>query len=135
MINLTLVVNEQASIIFKGTSGTLVFPDLLIFKDGVIVAAPIVTFTEYTTTGVFTLRYTPLSTGNYSVYVAGQIVGQLNVVAKSVYTFLKNIEDESLGSWSWDKQAGTLTMLRQDGTSLANYNVIETLLLASRELI
>jgi hypothetical protein len=135
MIDLTIVVNSQANLIFKATTGTTTFPDLLIFQDGNIVTSPSITITEYSTTGVFVFRYTPLATGTYLVYVAGQIIGQINVVAKLAYTYLKNIEDESLGSWSWNKQTGTLNMIRQDGSPLTNYNVVETLTLASRELI
>jgi hypothetical protein len=65
----------------------------------------------------------------------GQIFGYVDVVSRSLDSYLKNIEDEALGSWTWDKQAGTLTMLKQDGTQLAIFNVVDNLTTASRERV
>lgn len=48
---------------------------------------------------------------------------------------LKNIEEEALGSWKWDKTCGNMEMFRQDGTTLATFKVIDTLDEASRERI
>jgi len=63
------------------------------------------------------------------------IIAYIDAVIRTPSDMIKNLEDESLGSWIWDKTAGTLSMVRQDGTSLANFTVIESLLTASRERV
>jgi hypothetical protein len=84
--------------------------------------------------GLYSFTYTPSITGLHTFYVASQIICVVEVVAKSAYTFLKNIEDESLGSWSWDKISGVMNLVRQDGTFLNSYTISDTNDAASREL-
>ncbi len=133
MINTTVAVSTPIKLYFNTTTGLTTFTDFKLVKDDALVSAPTYTITEIPTTGIYVFTYTPSSTGKYVVRVAGAIIGYVDVVTKTALTFLKNIEDECLGSWTWNKQAGTLAMLRQDGTELANFTVEETLTAASRE--
>lgn len=81
------------------------------------------------------MTFTPNATGVWSIYAFAGMQFKVRVVAKSLYTFLANVEDEALGSWSWDKETGVLTVLRQDGTVLATHNVVDTLVASSRERV
>lgn len=131
MSQVTSVVNTPFSIPFLASPGTTSFPDLKILKDGDLVSSPTFTVVEVSP-GIFKFTYTPLATGVHYLFVGGAIVGDANIVDRTLASYLKNIEDESLGSWTWDKTAGTLVMYRQNGTSLGNFTVTETLTSASR---
>lgn len=133
-MSIPAVVNAPIILYLEATTGQSSFGDLHIIKDGLVVSSPTVVVTEIVT-GLYSLTYTPTSTGIYMFYAAGQIIDRIEVVTKSIYTFLRNIEDESLGSWSWDKTAGVLTLLRQDGGSFVSFNVIDDSTTASRELL
>jgi hypothetical protein len=134
MVTLTVAISTPANLYFKGTAGQTTFGDLLIVKDGVLVVSPTVTLVELVA-GVYRLSYTPLSTGVYMIYVAGAIAGYIESVSRTMYSYLRNIEDESLGSWSWDKTTGVLNLIRRDGTPLGSFNVVDTQTLSSKELI
>lgn len=124
-------VNELTVIYFSATP-SLPIDGLVVLNQGITVVNPIITLAE-PYPGTYVLKYTPSSTGKTAFIFDGKLVSTLEVVTKNVLTFLKNIEDECLGSWSWDKQLGKLQMVRQDGTSLANFDITETMVLASRE--
>jgi hypothetical protein len=115
-------------------SGTAVPGDLVLLKDGVSNSTPI-TFTSISASGLCKFTFTPTVTGIYTLYGQNSIIATVEVVAKSIATYLKNLEDEALGSWQWDKTAGVMTMVRQDGTQLAQFNVVDGLTASSRERI
>ena len=104
--------------------------------DGVV-SYPIITFQEIgTSSGIFSAAFTPTSTGVYYWFIEGDTSHNLQpfrVVTRNVYSFLQNLEDESIGSWTWDKTTGALTLLRQDASQLATFQVTDTLNSASRE--
>lgn len=85
--------------------------------------------------GFFKAAFTPTSTGIYSLIFSNVLQWQIQVVAKSSQSFLRNLEDEALGSWQWDKLTKRLTMIRQDGTTMATFEVQDSLDLSSRERI
>jgi len=108
--------------------------DVVVYKDGVLSGlTPVVV--QIGTSTAWSVSFTPASTGVYSVYAFGAIQYRVKAVTKSLYDFLKNVEDEALGSWSWNKSTGVLTVLRQDGTPLATHNVLDNLTAASRERV
>ena len=92
------------------------------------------TFTEIGG-GLYTFNVTPDSTGEWSLFIQGSIQVRFTVLTKTTQEIVKNIEDESLGSWSWDKVNGTLSLYKQDGSPLASFNVVDNLSTASRERI
>lgn len=101
-------------------------------KDGITIAiSPSPIFTEIGG-GLYVITFTPSTTGVYSLFIQGEIAASINVVVKDVYTSLANIEDQALGSWSWDKVKGTMTMYKQNGTVLATFLVKDSLTIASR---
>lgn len=133
-IHITAGLNEVVNFCFVATTGLLVFPDALVVKDGLVVSpAPTLTITEFGTTGVYNVAYSSSATGKVSIHINGEIVAFIEVLTKSIYSSIRNIEDESTGSWIWDKVLGTLTMIRQDGSTLSTYAVVENTLTASRE--
>lgn len=134
-ITTSSAVNSPAKVYFTDTTGKTSFASMVLLKDGVLVPSPSFTVVEILTTGLYVLTYTPTTTGNYLFCYGATIVAYLEVVAKTSMTILRNLEDEAIGSWQWDKQAGTLTMIRQDGTNLANFAVVETITEASRERV
>lgn len=83
--------------------------------------------------GLYVMTFTPAVTGLYTIFIEQTIAGTVNIVTKPLYTYLKNLEDEALGSWSWSKTAGTLTLTRQDGNPLATFSVADDLTTASRQ--
>lgn len=106
--------------------------DAAVYLNGAISAQP-VTAAQIGGSPVWSVSFTPNSTGEWSLFAFGTIQFRVKVVAKSIYDFARNIEDESLGSWQWDKESGVLTMLRQDGSALATFEVNDTLETSSRE--
>ena len=92
------------------------------------------TFTEIGS-GLYTMTFTPVATGNLSIFVQGVLLPGIEVVSRTLYQQLQDVSDEALGSWTWDKTTGVLQLLRQDGTSFHTYNVVDTVSNASRELV
>lgn len=135
MIALDSQVNSVVSVMVIGNAPSLTsIPDLALFLNGVINSTPVTVV--YSGTGnLYTLSFTPQSTGVYNLYCFTDMQARITVVNQSIYNYLQNIEDEATGSWAWDKVAGTLAMIRQDGTPLASFNVVDNLTTASRELI
>lgn len=79
------------------------------------------------------LRFTPVTSGVHTLLVDGGVYAVIDCVGRNLVSYLRNIEDEALGSWVWDKVAGTLQLLRQDGSALANFAVTDTQTNSSRE--
>ena len=115
-------------------SGTTAPSDLMLLLNSTINSTA-VTFSNLNSSGLCTFSFTPSSTGIYSLYGQGTIISTIEVVTKAPLTYLKNIEDESLGSWQWDKTTGIMSMIRQDGTPLAQFNILDNLTTSSRERI
>lgn len=128
------IVNTPVKIPFVSegnATGLTIFSGSWILKNGAIVV--LTTTFEEIGNGLYVATFTPTSTGIYTYYVAGQIQATINVVSKTTAVFLQNLEDVALGSWSWDKNLGTLVFTRQDGTALATFSVEDTLIIATRE--
>lgn len=132
MIHYYNVQANTTTTIVTAITGTSVPSDLALFKDGVADLTPVV-FTNITAGGVCTFVFTPVSTGVFTLFGQGIVLATVEVVARSPLSYLKNIEDESMGSWQWDKTTGVMTMIRQDGTQLAQFNVLDNLTTSSRE--
>lgn len=128
-------VNQSCRIYFAYTSGLTEFPGLILVKDTAVDATPITVTELVGAPGLYFATLTPTSTGRYVLFLDGSIIAEFEVVTKTIYSFLQNIEDEAIGSWAWDKQLNKLKMIRQDGTVLAEYDVVENMSIASRERI
>lgn len=128
MLNKTVAINEPSviyispassissiDIVFGGVDGIEDWDTVLIGSDP------------------YGIQFTPNHTGEFYLSVLGEVVAQVEVVNKTALQYLQDIEDEALGSWRWDKNAGTLVLVRQDGTDLASFAVTESLTEASRE--
>jgi hypothetical protein len=113
-------------------SGTVTPSDLALLKDGGLDSTT-VTYNNINVLGLCTFSFTPTSTGVFTLYGQGSVLATVEVVTRSPLSYLKNIEDESIGSWQWDKSSGVMTMLRQDGTTLAQFNIVDNLTTSSRE--
>lgn len=141
LIKLESIVNQAVKVPFTSVNlvtGMSSFTNVHLVKDGVGLTGitspilPTITYTEIGN-GMYLASFIPTVSGEYSLFIEAQIQGQVTVVAKSLYTFLQNIEDAELGSWEWDKNAGTLTFLRQTGATMAGFDVVDNLTTASRE--
>jgi len=108
--------------------------DLLLLLNGSL-NSTLVTFNNINSAGLCSFNFTPASTGVYTLFGQGTIISTIEVVTKAPLTYLKNIEDESIGSWQWDKTTGIMSMIRQDGTPLAQFNILDNLTTSSRERI
>lgn len=99
---------------------------VVIIKDGVKVT-PSVEVLPITSTTLYSASFIPAETGNYDVAVDGVIVASVEIVTKDVFTFLRNLEDQALGGWEWDKSTKVMTIYRQDGSVLGTYTSDDTL--------
>jgi hypothetical protein len=92
-----------------------------------------VTFSEIGS-GLYTFNFTPTVSGVYTLFIQNQLLTQIEVVTRSNAAILQDLQDEAIGSWTWDKIAGLLTLVRNDGvTVLSTYQIVETSVAASRE--
>lgn len=121
------LVNQPYTSIVSGT-GTL---NAFVVNNGSMLSVTTSTQLDATT---WMVTFTPTNSGVYSVVAFGQVQERVLVVTKLSRTMLTNVEDEALGSWQWDKQTGVLTLLRQDGSTLASFNALDSLTSASREI-
>ena len=135
MINLETVINTTVTLPFTSTGNVTGLNSFtsIVLNNG-IVTTPALTFVEIGS-GLYTISFTPLSTGIYTVFLQTSIVAVINVVNQDKFTFLQDIEDSLLGSWTWDKQTGVITMLTQAGITLATFNATDTPQLISRERV
>lgn len=129
------IINQPYSLPFLAdslTTGLTGFLDVIVLVNGELPdTQPTINYTEIGY-GLYTLSITPSVTGIWTIFIEGKLY-TIEVVARDIYSILRNLEDESLGSWSWDKTTGILTALRQDGSELATFTVSDTLETASRE--
>lgn len=75
--------------------------------------------------GLYTVNFIPAQVGKWSIFVGGLTYG-FDVVSKTLQNSLQDVLDECLGSWSWNKVTGLLTLFRGDGSTLATYQVTDT---------
>lgn len=131
MLELTL--NSPFTFVVSGPD-TVTTPLPQVYVDGALSNQNIlVTPLGTGATNLYSLTYTPSNTGTHSFVAFGQVKLTLPCYARPVTSMIANIEDESIGSWTWDKNTGSLTMLRQNGTTLATFNAQDSLTSASRE--
>jgi hypothetical protein len=131
VIGQPIVVNFTSTGLVTGLTS---FPELRIVANGIQVVSPVVTFSEVGG-GAYSLTFTPASTGPYAVFIQGSIQARFIVVARDKFSFLQNIEDEAIGSWTWNKGTGVLTVIRQNGSTLGTFTVTDTLDNSSRERV
>lgn len=122
-----VLINQPYTSVVSG-SGTL---GAFVVINGSVVAVTSSTQVDPTT---WLVTFTPTSSGVATVVAFGQVQERVLVVQKLSRTMLANVEDEALGSWQWNKQTGTLTLLRQDGSTLANFVAMDSVAQASREI-
>ena len=133
MINTTTTVNETVRVYHQDTPSSADINKISVINNGQLLELPNVTMYETDVPGVYAISYTPTTTGRALIMFNGKTVAYVEVITRSVYSFLKNIEDEAIGSWTWDKQQGKLVMIRQDGSALASFDVTDSNVAASRE--
>jgi hypothetical protein len=128
------IINQPVVLGFVGSAtGIASFPDKQVLKDGVVEGIGITT-TEVGSK-LYTATFTPTATGIYTLFIDGSIQATINVVNRLSRVMLGEILDEALGSWEWNKSLGTLTLFKQTGGTLATFNVIDGLTIASRERV
>lgn len=129
------IVNQLVSLPFTSeglVTGKTAFTNVLTLRDGEFVTNPSYSFVE-AGAGLYLLRFTPVTTGLYEIFIEGAIQIRFEVVTRTLRTLVENIEDEALGSWKWDKKTGELVLLRQNSTELATFKVVDDLIESSRE--
>lgn len=134
MYNIESQANLPITLMILGSNPTTL-PNSILFNNGAIDTSTSVVINPIGQGNIFKVVITPTSTGQFAFYANGEMQASLNVVTKSLYSSIQDLLDESLGSWSWDKTTGDLSMLRQDGSVLAYFKVEDTLSVASRERI
>lgn len=82
--------------------------------------------------GLYTCNFTPVSTGKWCVFIEQKLY-EFDIVSKTLQNALGDVLDQALGSWTWDKRTGLLTLFKSDSSVLATYQVSDTPQDASRE--
>lgn len=121
------VIGQSTTIPFTSTgltTGLTTFPYVVMWNGTVVSPVPTVTFAEVGS-GAYFLTFTPTQTGLYTILIQGQLVN-ITVRTQSLTAALQTLTDAALGSWSWDKVGGVLTLLTSQGTTLATYNVADS---------
>lgn len=85
--------------------------------------------------GYYLLSTSFPSTGQISVFAQGKLLAYVQVVPRDKFSVLQDIQDEALGSWYMDKLTNKLTLLRQNGAQLAEFNLSESPNASSRERV
>lgn len=75
---------------------------------------------------VYSVSFTPAETGQFDILVDNVLIASYEVVTRSVFSFLQNLEDQALGSWEWNKSTKEMSLFRLDGTLLASYTADDT---------
>lgn len=114
-------------------TGLLNFPDAKLIVDGNLITESI-TYSEIGN-GLYNLSFNSSHSGTYSIFIQGGIQATFSVVLRDKFSFLKNIEDEALGSWTWNKITGEMSIIRQDSTVLGTFTILDTTDSSSRERI
>ena len=127
------IINQAAVIPFYSsglTTGITSFLNTYVLLGGVL------TSTTFTTAeighGLYTLTITFPTTGTWRIFIEGKLL-EIEVVDFTLAEILRDIADEALGSWQWDKLTGTLSLLRRDGSPLSSFSITDTPNIASRE--
>lgn len=107
----------------------------VVYSNGAAASFPI--SAALATTGVVSLTVTPSGTGYMQVANAtsGFVSDIINVVGVLSTTTLSQIQGASMGSFMWDKSAGTLTLYTTTGAALASYSITDQPTIFSRELL
>lgn len=115
------------------TTGLTTLP-VTMFVDGrPPVSTPTPTVTEVSG-GYYYLTIQPNQSGRWDIFYDGKLVYSFLVVTKLTSEFMSRIEDALLGSWSWDKQTGVLTLYTQTGDPLGTYSMVDSQSTSSRQL-
>jgi hypothetical protein len=128
------LINIPLTITINGPDSVTGLTDAALYQNGTLSSISL-TVNQIASTPYWNITFTPTATGNYTICGFGLVQDRIQCVSKSLYVSLNNIEDVSLGSWNWDKTTGVLTLYRQNGTQLTEFNVQDTPSTASRELI
>lgn len=126
-------VNQPLKLAFTSAglaTGQTAFGTIVTLNGNVVVQAA--TYTEIGS-GLYTMNFTPTTTGKWAIFLGGAVQLRFDVVTKTTAVALADITDEALGSWTWNKATGLLTLLRGDNSTLATYTVLDTVQASSRE--
>lgn len=126
-----LIVNTYFNTVVEGPANTAL-TDAKLYLNSAESATQVVV-SAVPGTNLWSVGFTPVVTGVYSLYGFNKVQIRFQCVEKSMYASLQSIEDEALGSWSWDKSSGILTLLRQNGAALGVYRVTDSTTEASKE--
>ena len=132
-----VIINIPVKVPFTSTglvTGLLTFTPTFLLNGVLTSITPSPTYTEIGG-GLYVMTFTPSASGVLTIFVGGLVLPAIEVVARDTNTILQNLEDEALGSWVWDKTAGTLALVRQNGSPLANFTVVDTISTANRERV
>lgn len=130
---LEILINSPFSTVVS-SSGATALSDLVLYKDGSTTSVT-PTAVRVGTTDTWTVSFTPTETGVFEVHAFGLIQIRVLAVQKLSRQMIANVENEALGSWSWNKQTGVLTLVTQTGDVFATFTVEDTLTNSSRERV
>jgi hypothetical protein len=95
---------------------------------------------DHETINFYSVTLTPGVTGVWRIFVGPNLIHTFEVVDSLdskdyLATLTREIHNESIGSWQWDKVTGELTLFAANGEEFKKYTIIDTAAESSRELI
>lgn len=126
------IVNQQIKLPFTAVNlqtGKVSFNPVFLNNGSIVSVTPSVTEIG---SGLYVLNFTPAATGKWTVFIEGQ-TQTVEIVSRTLQNVLGDVLDVGVGSWSWDKATGLLTLFKADSSVLATYTVVDTPQMASRE--
>ncbi len=103
-----ITLNQPTKQVFTSvdmTPGVSSFTPVALLDGIVTTLSPAPTYTEIGW-GLYTMNFTPSATGRLKVFIENGLQIDVDVVPKTIQNTLKDIGDEALGSWSWNKVTG-----------------------------
>ncbi len=94
---------------------------VVLVRDGATDLTP-VTVTQITS-GVYKATFSPSQTGFYSICTMGVLAGEVEVVDKDLYSYLRDLTEDAFGSWAWDKTTNEMVVSRRDGSQLVKFSL------------
>ena len=132
MIHIDTQINKTVQIPFVQVTGQTTFA-YMVLKDGSSYSLPNNPTFDEISNGLYTFSTVFNETGRYTITIEGEIVAFVRVVEKEMYEVLRDLDDVAQGSWTYNKAQGTLKLIRQDGSTLATFNVTDNADTASRD--
>jgi hypothetical protein len=135
------VVSENAQLNDGGGPSTFTIQDMtFVCNTEVVYPSYVATAIAAEPVFIYSVQFLPDLHGLWHIFIGGNLIHTIEVVdplnsRDYVALLTREIHNESIGSWQWDKVTGELTLFAVNGQEFKKYNIVDTAAESSRELI